>query len=92
MTSRKDIIVIDVVQHNTGLYEATSRDLRGVCVVHRSFDKIVGDLPNVIRLWYKLEKGADVEVLLGQAHQTDGSFAFPVIPLPVEIAAAALAR
>lgn len=92
MKVEQDIIVIDVVKHGSGLYEATSRDLRGVCVTHRNFDKIVSDLPNIVQLWFKLEKGEDVEVLVSRPHQTDGTYAFQAVPVPAEIAAAALAR
>ena len=55
-----DIVVFNVSRDADGLYTATSPHLDGVCVVHRDRAKIIEDLPNIVRLWYR-RHGQDVD-------------------------------
>lgn len=86
------IVVFEVRQAADGLYSATSSQLAGVCVAHRDIDKILEDVPNIMRLWFKRHKGMDIEVYRGPSESRDGTMSIPAIPVPVEIAAQALSR
>ncbi|MBR0874476.1 hypothetical protein JQ633_29255 [Bradyrhizobium tropiciagri] len=86
------IVVLQVIEDNDGLYTATSRQLAGVCVSHRDLNKILSDVPNIMRLWFKRNKGMDIEVFQGPVTQHDHTRTIPMIPVPAEIAARALAR
>jgi hypothetical protein len=86
------IVVLKVVQDRDGLYTATSPQLSGVFVAHRDLDKILDDVPNIMRLWFKRNKGTDIEVFKGPVHHSDGTQMISMVPVPAEIAAQALAR
>jgi hypothetical protein len=90
--SQYEIVVFEVRRDADGLYTATSPDLTGVCVAHRDFDKIVNDMPDITRLWFKRNKGIDISVYQGPTETSDNTVKIPVIPVPAEIAAQALAR
>jgi hypothetical protein len=85
-------IVIFNVTHEDGVYTATSPQLTGVCVVHRDKNRIIEDMPNIVRLWYKRNRRMDVEAFLGPSREFDESSAFPMLTLPAELAARELAR
>ncbi len=87
-----DIVVFEVRRDADGLYMATSPQLTGVSVVHRDEDRIIADMPNIVQLWYRRHRGIEVEVFWGKRHDTDHLSEFPVIPVPAEIAAQAMAR
>lgn len=89
---RYGIVVFEVRQDTDGLFTATSPDLAGVCVAHRNLDKIVEDMPNIMRLWFKRHKGIDIRAYQGPTETSAGTVKIPVIPVPAEIAAQALAR
>ena len=61
-----EIVVVDLRQDDTGLYTATSRHMAGVCVVHRDRVAIIDDMPDIVRLWFKRNRGMDVEVFWGE--------------------------
>jgi len=86
------IVVLEVIQDRDGLYTATSPQLTGVFVAHRDLDKILDDVPNIMRLWFKRHKGEDIEVFKGPTQHSDGNQRISMVPVPVEIAAQALAR
>lgn len=92
MTEDHGIIVVTIARHDDGLYEATSPDLAGVCVVHRDVQKILEDIPNIIRLWFKRHRQMAIEVFQGPVQQIDDSYTIPAMTVPAEIAARALAR
>jgi hypothetical protein len=85
-------IVIFHVTHEGDLYTATSPQLAGVCVVHRDRDRIIEDMPNIVRLWYRRNRGLEVEPFSGTLRDIDGMSAVPMFTLPAAIAAQALAR
>ncbi len=87
-----EIIVFNVSHDVDGLYTATSPHLAGVCVVHRDRAKIIEDMPNVVRLWYRRNRGIDVETFWGTARDMDGHDAVPMFTIPAEIAAQQLGR
>jgi hypothetical protein len=87
-----EIVVVDLRQDADGLYTATSRHLAGMCVVHRDRDAIKGDMPDIVRHWYKRNRGIEVEVFWGEERQSDGTTSIPAMTVPVEVAAQALGR
>ena len=87
-----EIVVFEVRQDADGLYTATSPQLAGVCVVHRDLDRIVEDMPNITSSWFQRNRGMDIRVYTGPTETSDEMTKFPVIPVPAEIAAQALAR
>jgi hypothetical protein len=92
MKDEHDIIVVTVTRHEDGLFTAQSADLAGVYMAHREIEKILEDIPNVIRLWFRRHRHMEVEVFQGPLQKTDDSIAIPALPIPAEIAARALAR
>jgi hypothetical protein len=86
------IVVVTIMRHEDGLYEATSPDLAGICVVHRDVQMILDDVPNMIRLWFKRHRDMAIEVFQGPVKRTDDLYTIPAVPVPAEIAARALAR
>lgn len=84
------IVVFRVRQETDGMYTVTSRDLPGVCVVHRDRDRIIDDLPNVVKLWFRRNHGMEVEAFRGAHHDADGASDFPLVTVPAEVAAQAL--
>jgi len=87
-----EIVVVDFRQDAGGLYTATSRHLAGMCVVHRDRNAIIDDMPDIVRHWYKRNRGIEVEVFWGEERQSDGAVSMPVMTIPVEVAAQALGR
>ena len=79
MPETPEIIAVRIHQSTTGLYTATSDALEGVYVAHRDLQRIVQDLPNVIRQWFKSRRGEDVTVFAGPVERLDGSLAMPAI-------------
>jgi len=49
-------------------------------------------MPNIVRLWFKKNRGLDVEPFWGERREFDDISAFPMITVPAEVAAQALAR
>jgi len=92
MNDKCEIIVVEIKQDPDGLYAATSPQLAGVCVMHRDVGRIVNDIPNIIRLWFKSNRGIDIQVFSGPEQHFDDTLAIPHIPVPVEIAAQAIGR
>jgi hypothetical protein len=92
MSGQFEIVVVDLRQAADGLYTATSRHLSGVCVVHRDREAIIGDMQDIVRHWYKRNRGMDVEVFWGEERKSDGTVSFPAMTVPVEVAAQALAK
>jgi len=92
MNDKYGIVVLEIRQSADGLYTATSSDLEGVFIAHREFDKIVEDVPEVMRMWFKRNKNMDIEVFLRPPHRTDGTHTISAVPVPAEIAAQALQR
>lgn len=90
MIDKSGIVVLDIRRETSGLFIATSSQLDGVYLAHRNLDAILDDVPQVVKLWFKSNKNADVEVFCGPLTQYDGSAAVPMIPIPAEIAASAL--
>jgi hypothetical protein len=86
-----EIIVFNVRRDADGLYTATSPHLSGVCVVHRNKDRIIEDMPNIVRVWYRRHRGIEVEAFVGPSKDFDDVSAFPMFAVPAEIAAQALA-
>jgi hypothetical protein len=86
------IVVLEVTRDGDGLYTATSPQLTGVFVAHRDLNKIIDDVPNIMRLWFKRHKDVDIEVFKGPTHHSDGTQMISMVPVPAEIAARALAR
>jgi hypothetical protein len=86
-----EIVVVDLRQEADGLYTATSRHMAGVCVVHRDRSAIIDDLQDIVRHWYKRNRGVDVEVFWGEERKSDGTVSLPAMTVPVEVAAQALA-
>jgi hypothetical protein len=91
MEKNFDIVVFNVRRDADGLFTATSPHLAGVCVVHRDRDRIIEDMPNIVRLWYRKNRGVEVEPFWGTSRDFDGTSAFPMFTVPAEIAARALA-
>ena len=58
------IVRVQIEESPSGLLVATSRDLPGMVVAHREFQRIVDDLPAVIKLIFKRRHGLDMEVHL----------------------------
>jgi hypothetical protein len=87
-----EIVVIKIQKGADGLFTATSSDLTGVCVVHRDKDRIIEDIPNIVRLWYRRHRGIEIEPFRGAQKDYDDISAFPVFPMPAQIAAQALER
>lgn len=92
MSENYEVVVIKVRRDRDGLYMATSEDLAGVCIVHASKDRIIEDIPNVVRLWYRRHKGVEVEPFWGKTQDRDDTSSVPLFMVPAEIAAQALAR
>lgn len=86
------IVVLKVVQDKEGLYTATSPQLAGVCVSHRDLETIMDDVPNIMRLWFKRNRGIEIEVFRGPVRQGDHSHTILMNTVPAEIAAQALGR
>jgi len=89
MKEHFELVIFKVHRDVDGLYTATSPQLSGVFVAHRELGKIVGDMPNIIQLWYRRQKNLAVEVYSQTAKQEDDVSAF--VAIPAEIAAKALA-
>lgn len=87
-----DFVRFEVSKSHDGLYTATSPELSGVFIAHRELSKIVDDLPNIIKLWFKTNRDQIVEVFQGPIREHDDSLSVQAIPVPAEIAAQALAR
>lgn len=85
------IVVLEITQDRDGLYTATSPQLTGVFVAHRDLDKILDDVPNIMKLWFKRHKGMDIAIFNGETKHFDGTQKIPMITVPAEIAAKALA-
>lgn len=83
-------VKVEIRRDNDGLYMATSPHLAGVFVAHRDCDKIVDDLPNIIRLWFKRNRNEVVEVFQGPAKRVDDTVIVQALPIRPEIAAAHL--
>jgi hypothetical protein len=93
MNSKVEIITVEVTRSRTGLYTATSDALDGVYMAHTDPDKIVADLPAVVRRWFKNNKNIDVDVFTsGPVAGRDDGFFIPTIPVPAEVAAQSLRR
>jgi hypothetical protein len=92
MQDQHGIVVLKVIQDRDGLYTATSPQLAGVCVSHRDLDAILEDVPNIMRLWFKRNRGVDIEVFTGRMVQSDHTHTVLMNTVPAEIAAQALAR
>jgi hypothetical protein len=92
MNEKCEIVVFKVRRDADGLFTATSPDLAGLCVVHSDIERIIEDMPNIVRLWYKRHRGIDIEPFFGPRKDFDDTTSFPVFPMPAEIAAQALAR
>lgn len=86
------VAIFEIVQDHSGMYTASSSDFPGVCICHHDVDAIIDDIPNVMKLWFRRIKNMDIEVFHGAIQRTDHTSKLPVIPVPAEIAAAALAR
>ncbi len=87
-----EVVVIKIRHDEKGLYTATSPDLAGVCIVHRDKDRIIEDIPNIVRLWYRRNRGIEVESFWGATRDLDGTSAIPMFTVRAEIAAQALCR
>ena len=87
-----ELVLFNITRDNDGLYTATSPDLSGVCVVHRDRARIVEDMPNIVRLWYRRHRGMEVEAFVGTSRGMDGQSSVPMFTIPAEIAAQQLAR
>jgi hypothetical protein len=92
MTQEDEIIVVKISRDDAGLYHASSAQLAGVFVSHRELDKIVDDMPEVIRQWYWRHRHMDVEVFQAKPHQTDREYAIAAMAIPAKIAAEAIGR
>ena len=87
-----EIVLIKLRRDRDGLYMATSPDLAGVCVVHRDRDAIIDDIPNIVKLWYRRNRGIEVEPFGGATRDIDGGSDIPFLTIPAEIAAQELGR
>jgi hypothetical protein len=88
-----EVIVFRVHREADGLFTATSPQLDGVFVSHRNLVRIIEDLPNITKLWFKRHKNAAVEILTGtRISQDDDTASVLVGIVPAEIAARALAH
>jgi hypothetical protein len=92
MNEQCEIIVFKVRRESDGLFTATSPQLSGVFVAHRDLDRIIEDMPNIVRLWFKRHKNAIVEVFQGPSQHYDDSSSYSSMTVPAEIAAQALAQ
>ena len=92
MNDQCKVVVFEVRQDADGLYTATSPHLAGVFVAHRDLNKIVEDMPNIVQLWFKSHQNLDVEVATMPPRSYEGGTSYPIVPVPAEIAAQALAR
>jgi hypothetical protein len=86
-TATVELIRIRIERSADGLYCATSPDLTGICLTHRNIAAIYDDMPNVIRLWYKSNRGADVEVMQAPLPAENDGFDWKSVAIPAEIAA-----
>jgi len=87
-----EIVVVKIESDADGLYTATSAQLAGVCVVHPDKDRVIEDLPNIVKLWFKRNRGIDVTAFVGPLRDIDSFSELPIAPIPAEIAAQALSR
>ena len=92
MNDKCEVVVLEIRRDPDGLYTATSQALAGMWVVHRDKERIIEDMPNIVRLWFKKNRGLDVEPFWGERREFDDISAFPMITVPAEVAAQALAR
>jgi hypothetical protein len=92
MSSNCEIVVFQLRREADGLYTATSPSLAGVCVVHRDKEKILEDMPNIVRLWYKRNRNQDVAVFTGPEREDDDILSILASTIPAEIAAQHLGR
>ena len=90
--STYEVVVFKLRRDADGLFTATSPDLEGVCVVHRDRDRIIEDMPNIVRLWYRSNRGIEVEPFWGASRDKDDTASIPMLTVPAEVAAQALAR
>jgi len=91
MSDNFEIVVFQLRREADGLYTATSPELSGVCVVHRDREKIIQDMTNIVRLWYKRNRDRDVAVFLGPEKEADNILSILASTIPAEIAARHLA-
>lgn len=92
MAANWNFIRINVRRHADGLFMATSPDLAGVYVAHRDLTRILDDMPEIIKLWYRKTEKREVEVFQQPIKQMDDDFSIQAISVPAEVAAAALRR
>lgn len=71
MNHNCEVIVFKVHRDTDGLFTAISPQMSGVFVAHRDLDKIVEDMPNIIRLWFKRNRNVDIQVFHGPVEQQD---------------------
>lgn len=86
MSGQFELVAVDLRKDASGLYTATSRHLSGVCVVHRDRKAIIDDMQDIVRHWYKRNRGIDIEVFWGEQRKDNGIVSFPAMIVPVEAA------
>lgn len=59
-------VVVDVHRSASGMFCATSIDFDGVYMAHRDLKKLIEDLPDVVKQWFKLHRQQDVTVSMPQ--------------------------
>lgn len=87
-----EFVSIEIHRHSDGLFMACSPELTGVCVTHRDLALIKEDIPNIVKLWYKRQRGSDVEVYLQPATNVDGHYSVNLVSIPAHMAAEQLGR
>jgi hypothetical protein len=81
------IVRIRITEGKTGLFFATSPDLKGLLVAEPTFDGLEAAIPDAIREMYA---AYDLDVIVGRAESGDDGIA-PWVAMPLEIARKSLA-
>ncbi len=84
---RAKIVRIRVTESKTGLFIATSPDLKGLLVAEPTFDALEAAIPDSIREMYA---AYDLDVIVSRAERGEDSIA-PWVAMPIEIARRSMA-
>jgi predicted RNase H-like HicB family nuclease len=88
-TMKSHLIEVGIEYHPDGCWAISSKNLPGLVMAGKDIEALIGDLPNAIKLLYKLNYQLDVQVAIagedGASLHEERKSAF--IPLPSKFVA-----
>jgi hypothetical protein len=83
------IVRVKIDEGKTGLFYATSPDLKGLLVAEPTIDELEKEIPKAITALYA---ACDINVVVTKATQDSDNMFTPWVAVPVVVAASALTR